>query len=288
MGSRLSTIGHNDCPGPSVDVELFRTIRPKWVEYFVSRLNENILSDLDIANHDEKVQWRYYFKAFSEIKTFAERDAEVKKRLTWHPATVGFMMQIELPVEEEEEPPAGPADDFTEDEASDISESDYESDEEGGRREKQSSVAADSADGDGNTEEESSSPDDNASSSTPFVPPKHWDPNMISPIFYGYGSMTIKEYRETIDDTQAQTEKSERRAVEKAMASRHAALDEFEENVKAKEAIRIKKLQEITEAYETEKQRREEDLARNKKNLPEMGFTMYKVCMAVFSVFKRS
>lgn len=275
MGSRLSTIEHKDSPGPSVNVELFRTIRPKWVEYFITKLNENALSDLDIANKDEMVQWRYYFKAFSEIKKFAERDAEVKKRLTWHPATVGYLMQVEVPVEEEEDAPYGPADDFTEDEASDVSESDHESEEDEDGAEKEVMNSSSAADED---ESNSSAPEKQEGESvTAFTPPKHWNPHHMNPIFYGYGVMTIKEYRQTLDDTQVMTEKSERRAVEKAMASRQASLQEFEASIRTKEAIRIKKLEDITAAYDGERTRREEELARNKKNLPEMGFKMFKV-----------
>jgi hypothetical protein len=282
MGGRLSTIGHYDCPGPSENVELFRTIRPKWVEYFVSKLNENSLSDLDIANQEEMVAWRYYFKSFSEIKDFAERDAEIKKRLTWHPATVGFMMQIEVPPEEEEEPAKGPPDDYTEDEASDISESEYDSDGmANGKAAAGKGADEDEGSAEGETEGgDSSQVDEDASSVTPFVPPKHWNPNHINPIFYGYGTMTIKEYREAVDETHVATMKSERRAVEKAMASRNAALEEFETNIKAKELIRVKKLEEINAAYEVERVRREDELARNKKSLPEMGFKMYKVSSA--------
>lgn len=274
----MATIGHYDCPGPSENVELFRTIRPKWVEYFVSKLNENSLSDLDIANQEEMVQWKYYFKSFSEIKEFAERDAEIKKRLTWHPATAGFMMQMELPPADEQEPPKGPPDDYTEDEASDVSESEYDSDSMANDKAGKDNDSEEVNSGEGETEGgDSTEEGDKDSSMPPFVPPKHWNPNHISPIFFGYGTMTIKEYRETIDETHVQTMKSERRAVDKAMASRNAALEEYETNIKAKEAIRTKKLEDITASYETERVRREDDLARNKKSLPEMGFKMYKV-----------
>ncbi|CAE7657153.1 unnamed protein product, partial [Symbiodinium microadriaticum] len=177
------------------------------------------------------------------------------------------------PIEEEEDPPKGLPDDFTEDEASDISESDNYS-EDGtvdGKAEEDKGGS-----GDGETENGDSSKTEEKSSVAPFVPPKHWNPQHISPIFYGYGTMTVNEYRQTMDETHVMTEKSERRAVEKAMSSRLAALEEFEANIKAKEAVRVKKLEEITAAYDQERKRREDDLARNKKSLPEMGFKIYK------------
>lgn len=131
MGNRLSTISstgdlpHSLDSGPVKDVSFFHTIRTKWLEYFIAKLNENTLFDLKITNTSEMLQWKDYFHYFNEIKEFSTRDNEIKKRLTWHPATIGYMMEMEQGVVEVEEVIAGIPDDYTEDEAeSDISDED--------------------------------------------------------------------------------------------------------------------------------------------------------------------
>jgi hypothetical protein len=281
MGSRLSTTSYEDCtgPGPNRDLSFFTTVRTKWLEYFIAKLNENSLSDLRITNTSETLSWRDYFRYFNEIKQLSERDAEIKKRLSWHPATLGYLMQRDLQtVMEPEEVDLGPTDDYTEDEAdSDLSDEEPEtSSEEEDSQDKETSQSHDE-------QGETAARPAPSASQKKFIPPKDWNPQIINPIYFGYSQMTQQEHQETVLKNRLEIEKSERRAVDKAMASRSIALEEYETMIVAREKVRATKLEEMTTAYDKERQRRDADLARNKKNLPEMGFKMYRVSLLLSS-----
>jgi hypothetical protein len=276
MGSRLSTIRYEDCtgPGPTKDLSFFTSVRTKWLEYFIAKLNENSLSDLRITNTSETLSWRDYFRYFNEIKQLSEKDTEIKKRLSWHPATIGYLMQRDLQtVMEPEEVDLGPTDDYTEDEAdSDLS--DEEPDTSSEESEKETSPRDDD---DEPKKPVPQLPPQPSQSRKKFIPPKDWNPHLINPIYFGYSQMTQEEHQETLLKNKIEIEKSERRAVEKAMASRSVALEEYETSIMAREKVRATKLEEMAAGYEKERQRRDLDLARNKKALPEMGFKMYRV-----------
>jgi hypothetical protein len=282
MGSHLSTTGHSDdCLGPTKDISFFQTVRTKWIEYFIAKLNENALFDLKITNTTEMLNWKDYFYYFNEIKEFSKKDNEIKKRLTWHPATIGYLMQIEENILEIPEPMKGPSDDYTEDEAdSDLSDSESTNSSLISSSQKLNEKGGSLVDS--NDEEEEREEEDKpilSPTKRKFIPPKHWNSSVINPIYFGYSSMTLKEHQETLVTNQIEIEKSERRAVEKAMQSRLIALEEYETAITTKEKIRIAKLEEMEAAYAKERQRRDADLARNKKSLPEMGFTMYRVSL---------
>jgi hypothetical protein len=279
MGSHLSTTYHSeDCSGPTKDVSFFHTVRTKWIEYFIAKLNENTLFDLKITNTTEMLNWKDYFYFFNEIKEFSKRDNEIKKRLTWHPATIGYLMQREENVIEIPEPIKGPPDDYTEDEAdSDSDLSDNESTNSSLSSHKIKENGGSLLDSHEEEEDEEAHPIATTPTKQKFIPPKHWNSSIINPIYFGYSSMTQKEHQETLENNKTEIEKSERRAVEKAMQSRLIALEEYQTSIIAKEKIRIAKLEEMEAAYEKERLRRDADLARNKKTLPEMGFKMYRV-----------
>lgn len=295
MGSHLSSCDQSeDCGGPTKDVSFFRSVRTKWVEYFIAKLNENALFDLKITSSassssgGEMLSWKDYFYFFNEIKELSRRENEIKKRLPWHPATVGYLMQREEDVVEIPEPFRGPPDDFTEDEAD--SDSDLSDEESTNASSSLSShelthaggSLVDSHDREEEEEEEKKLTTPWASKKK-FIPPKHWNSSIISPIYFGYSSMTLQEHQETLVNNQHEIEKSERRAVEKAMQSRLVALQEYETSITAKEKIRIAKLEEMEAAYAKQREQRDADLARKKKSLPEMGFTMYRVTLPLFS-----
>jgi hypothetical protein len=301
MGSRLSTLDKGDAAGPLQNVEFFKTVRAKWVEYFVSRLNENILSDLDISKKNEMLQWRDYFNIFADIRGFVERDNDIKQRQHWHPATEGFMMQKELPraLSVPDTPqPEGPADDFTEDEASDISESDQESIASNldGDEEQQQDVLAKVGTGyEGESEQKVVKVPDNdnfdrnsggggektRTSSTP----SHWNPEHMNPIFYGYSDLTVKVYGENIKGAKEEILRSEERAVEKALTKRVEGLAEYEQNIRAKEQKRQEKIDRLTAAYVEARDHREETMNKEKIIMPPVGFRVYKVWIFLVCFF---
>ena len=302
MGNNLSSLSSLSSSSSSTSILLsnlsfFISLRIKWIEYFISSLNENSFFDFSILNSYEKIKWKDYFKIFSNIKKFSISDKEIKERLFYHPSTIGYLMIEEIPILEIEEIEKNLPDDYTEDEASDISDEDEdeeEEDDDSGNKEQKNERKRkkDEIDTDEENEiikqrsyqeeeERKSKKKDQfpIKSNQKFTPPKHWNSSNLSPIFFGYSQMTIQQHKETISNHQNETEKSEKRAVEKAMNTRLIALEEFEKNILIKEKIRTTKLEEIETLYEKERQRRDADLARNKKNLPEMGFKMYRVSL---------
>jgi hypothetical protein len=301
MGSRLSTLDKGDAAGPLQNVEFFQTIRAKWMEYFISKLNENILSDLDISKKNEMLQWRDYFNIFAEIRGFVDRDNDIKQRLHWHPATAGFMLQQELPrapARPASPQPRGLDDDYTEDEASDVSDSDQESIVNDGKQDDGAEEDKDKGDKgieeeeeeeggaeqDGSEEEDDGSEDEGGGegvASPPkkakFSPPPHWNPEHMSPIFYGYSDLTVKAYGENIQGAKEDIARSEERAVQKALTKRLAGLAEYEQSIRAKEAKRQEKIERISAAYVEARDRREETMSKEKIIMPPVGFRVYKV-----------
>lgn len=307
MGSRLSTLDKGDAAGPLQNVAFFQTIRAKWMEYFISKLNENILSDLDISNSNEMLQWKDYFNIFAEIRGFVERDNDIKQRLHWHPATSGFMLQKELPQVPERPrtpPEEGLPDDYTEDEASDVSDSDEDSmvnDQneegcEGGKKEgsDDASDGGDNDDGKGGSsgDEESDEADDEEDSKrersgsdiernndkpSAHSPPPHWNPEHMSPIFYGYSDLTVKVFNENIKGAREEILRSEERAVQKALSSRVEGLAEYEAGIRSKEKKRQEKIDKLVAAYVEARNKREETMSKEKIIMPPVGFRVYKV-----------
>ena len=313
MGSRLSTLDKGDAAGPLQNVEFFQTVRAKWMEYFISKLNENILSDLDISKKNEMLQWRDYFNIFAEIRGFVERDNDKKQRLHWHPATEGYMLQQELPrtpIRPLTPIPRGLDDDYTEDEASDVSDSDSGSDQEDkndddGDNHEKKKEGEEKGEDNANTDEKSdivdvakvkpeddedasqtsedldrsdSDTDDNNNNKNKFSPPPHWNPEHMSPIFYGYSDLTVKVYAENIKDAEELIAQSEGRAVEKALAKRLEGLADFEKSIRVKESKRQDKIDKISTAYVEARDRREETMNKEKSIMPTVGFRVYKVC----------
>lgn len=267
MGARLSSLDSTDGRGPGDKVEFFRSVKVRWVDYFVCRLRENLLCDVSLEDTSNVIQWREYFKIFTDVKTFSERDEENRQRMVWHPATSGFMMQRDYgPVTEADI--AGIPDDFTEDEATDDEE---EKADDAENIERQSSEQQ-SATNEGSVDETGGRRSTNASAR----PPKEWDPTLVSPIFFGYSTLTQAEYKASMEDAKQFIKDSEHRAVEAAKMSRVSAIEELEAQCKGREAARLKKISDMEAAYNAAAAKREEELNRNKKNLPDLGFRMYK------------
>ena len=297
MGSRLSTVDKGDAAGPLQNVEFFKTVRAKWMEYFVCKLNENILSDLDISKTNEMLRWRDYFNIFAEIRGFVERDNDIKQRLHWHPATQGYMLQKELPRTPQK--PASPPknqvdDDYTEDEATDVSETDEEDksndNEDDSHNDNVSNGELENDDvklgvmPHGDKESQASqidSKDDGDAvendNSFGISRPSHWNPEFFSPIFFGYSDLTVKVYTENIKEAKEEIRLSEERAVEKALVKRVEGLAEYEKSIRAKEIKRQERIDNITSSYLEERNRREETMNKEKLIMPEVGFRMYKV-----------
>lgn len=297
MGSRLSTLDKGDSSGPLQNVDFFRTVRAKWMEYFISKLNENILSDLDISKTNEMLQWRDYFNLFAEIRGFVERDNDIKQRLSWHPATEGFMMQKELPRSAPSPPPSprkGLDDDYTEDEASDVSESDQESIATENKQDSEDEVVktdqkkievknnvdkndVTAREGDETNQRKKGGGGGEGDGEVKFSPPAHWNPEHLSPIFFGYSELTVKVYGEHIKGAKEEVLRSEQRAVQAALSKRVEGLAEFERSIRARESKRQQKIEALSTNYEEARSRREETMNREKLIMPPVGFRVYKV-----------
>ena len=290
MGNRLSLLEFYDIEDPSVDVELkfFRSLKLKWTKMFFARVAENMLSDFDINNEREMVSWKDFFRIFSEIKQQRDIDIDQKRRMMWHPAASGYMMNRDESVQEliksiEAKKEKRPPDDWTDDDASDFDESeeDEEDDDEaedepeGGHKRPKSTYSRES----GVSQSVASSEEDAASSSVArkkSVNPK-LDCEIINPIFFGYSTDTVKEFEKKKAAEAENLKIAEERAVKRTKEARNTVLDGFEVSMKNQANVRLKKMAKLEQKYEASKAHKEKDLLVNKGELPPAAFRMFQV-----------
>jgi hypothetical protein len=275
MGNKLAVVDVRDSLGPEKKTEFFKKVRVKWIESFMNQHKANSLSDFTIEHDFDRLKWVDYYRLISVVKSYAEADVEKEKRNAWHPATMGFMMNRSLNPYEMEEILIPIPDDFTEDEASDLSGSDTES-VEGLPKEDNVNVA-----GKAPSESKLKNPKTAANVSPPaaqktFKPPAEWDVTKVSPIYFGYEKTTVQSFETVKRLAEKDIEEAENRAVMKATNLRASALEDFENGVRARESSRLKRIEEVEKAYKMARDKREAELARNKSSLPELGFTMFK------------
>lgn len=112
------------------------------------------------------------------------------------------------------------------------------------------------------------------------VPPdqrrKKWDSSLLSPIYFGYHHTTTQDVRDEIQAELTMNEAAEKRAITRAQDARSSMLIEASETAKKQEEQRLKKLDEIDRRYTAASARREDELSKNRKDLPESAFETFK------------
>lgn len=105
---------------------------------------------------------------------------------------------------------------------------------------------------------------------------KGWDPNTISPIFFGYGLQTVAQKQHEEKEKTENLRVMERRAVEKARNTRSGQIGHFEKSTVSAREARQKQIDDIIRRYETATKKREEDIARAEKSMNKLQFSLYK------------
>ena len=315
MGNRLAVIEIEDCEIPSFLKTFFTRLNLKWVEYFSSKIKEQLLLGFQLNSSDTRLAWKDFFSIFAEIRNLSEKEELSNVRLSWHPATLGYAMKsVAIEYLPHEEVIATIPDDYTEDEPSEISENpfidetlsttadeknDYDQDinnnslrgkvlssvKERGAEEQDPSTSEEYRSQRSSAYEDSekrqSDPSQSSSrvfqsdTNTPKI--KGWDPFICNPIFYGYAMTTSNELEKIKIENEIKSVEAEKAAVQRVKSTRMSALTELEAGIKSREANRLKKIDEVFKRYETSKKKRQDDLNRNKKNLPEAAFKVFKV-----------
>jgi hypothetical protein len=254
MGNRLSLLEYEDDYKKDSNGELafFRSVKLKVARSFFAQIGENMLSDFDIDNDRETVSWRTYLKIFCAVRDKRDTENDITLRNTWHAATAGYIMELTGGKEEYEdgeveislkESRKGPADNFTDDEASDVSDDD--------------AVSEDDSD----DEDDSSIVSDSTTTISPSKRTvrrrKDWNSQMISPVFFGYSLKSIAQHEEEEVKKQADLREAEERAVVRTKESRGTLLDTLESASKNQESNRNKKIQKLEQQYGAARVRRE-------------------------------
>jgi hypothetical protein len=281
MGNRLSLLEFEDASDVEADAGLvfYRSVKLKFARSFFSQIAENMLSDFDIYNNRDAISWRSYLKIFGAIKEKRDTENEIYMRSTWHSATTGYIMErIEGEIEYEADSTneiKGPADDYTDDDESDVSDDDDDDDDDD----------SDSQEEDGS---EAASKKAKKKASVRSKPKerrrKDWNPEMTSPIFFGYSMRSAAEHDEDEKNVQIALKEAEERAVVRTKASRGTLLGSFESASKNQAANRVKKIEKLESQYDTARVKREAMLKKMQKDLPAASFKMFQVSSVVMII----
>ena len=103
-----------------------------------------------------------------------------------------------------------------------------------------------------------------------------WNPKLLSPIFFGYHHVTTVMEKAEKDAKANTNEAAEKRAIVRAQEARASMLSEATEMSKKQSDTRLKKLEDIERRYNAATSRREDELTKNKRDLPESGFLTFK------------
>lgn len=203
------------------------------------------------------VAWRDYFSFFRSLH---EKRAEAqlqRHRRTFHPACSGFAMirtgeplQYEqVPEPPEPEPPPLVPDNFTEPSDAGSNADEDDGSPEGGDREGER-VSDEKV---GSKQREHNAAD--ASEQPVRVRVAGWDPERVSPMFFGYLHTTAAEHDQKQAELRRQAEHAELQAIHTALATREAKLQELITQHRQRSAIRDEKLKKLAEAYELSRKR---------------------------------
>jgi hypothetical protein len=104
MGNQLSTdesYTDPDLQGRG-DVSFFRSLDVKWINYFFAKVNcadhggsraNSITARFDLGDGSQVLTWREYFAILSDIRDRMAKEKDRESRQSWHPSTLGYIME---------------------------------------------------------------------------------------------------------------------------------------------------------------------------------------------------
>ena len=227
-----------------------------------------------------EISWRDYFSHFRTLHESRSDDLLQRRRRCFHPACTGFaMIKTQEPMRYEQLPqPAKPEspplvpDNYTE--ASD-SGSDFDE----GKEELEEGREPDGQHLDGQSEKHT-----DASEQPVRVRVVGWDPECVSPMFFGYVHTTAAEHDQHQAEERRQSESAELQAICTALATRETRLQELITQHKQRSAIREDKLKKMADSYELSRRRAKEAFEQSLRMLSgsqaEMLKRKYVSCFA--------
>jgi len=264
MGNRFANASSDNDSKSHLIPSFFKTLELKWFEHSFKVIAEGISPTKFAINNsvsnvkDACLSWKLYFKTFSDIKGIIEQDKVVYERSHWHPAVLGYVMAKADPADEIEPTVESISskqsieDDYTEDDASELSE----------HEDAELNVIT--------NREESSNQN------------RKWNSKIVNPIFFGYTNKSIVQHDMETKRVTEELRAQEKRAIETAKNTRIKNLDELEKLAKGKAATRLSKMAELENKYESSKLKRLEEYNRTKKEIPPTAFRSYHVSLKFF------
>ena len=289
MGNRLSLLGHeeSDEKHAATVLAFYRTLKLKNAKSLHAQIAENMLSDFDIYNDEDSVSWGSFLKMICAIRDITEIDLDTHSRSKWHSATSGYMMErVISEVEEDDDDPelecntngiARLADYHTDDDESSVSTKN-----DGNKIDDVNEGKNDCWDKSGDEEEMAEDEEQNGGSlveSSLAIKRrnKDWNSEIISPIFFGFTTKSMKQHRESSVVEASELKKAEERAVVRTKMSRVDLLDGLQSASKNQDRIRLRKILQLEEIYNVARVKREAMLKRMQTELPQASFKAFKV-----------
>ncbi len=115
------------------------------------------------------------------------------------------------------------------------------------------------------------------STTTAIVKSQDFDSSYINPIYFGYCALKDVIVHAKDMELKVQNSEAEARAITLAKLSRNSVIDSLERSSKNHATARETKINEVEAKYAASKNKREEILARNKKELPSGAFKIFKI-----------
>ncbi|RYG65614.1 hypothetical protein EON64_11540 [archaeon] len=226
------------------DLSFFLGLTIQWLDTMVSQLHAKTSLQLSLKQVN-KLSWRSYFGVFKTLRASVTKATQAYERANFHPAIQGYHMQRAEAVAEEAEAAVSEArglidDDFTNDEASDASSEGEQSDISG--------------------EQGSFGP---SSTIVRRHPPRQLDAQYISPIFFGYSLQRSADHASQAASAEQLATEREQRALGKAIQARSVLVDALEKKAQQQHGARQRRIEELTQAYEEARRKREEEFLRS-------------------------
>lgn len=287
MGNRLAVNAPVKEPkGPSPKcVEFFKRVRIKWLDFFLAELKARIgrkpSDEFDLEDKTEVLSWKNYFLIFSQVQDKVDIEMTEEERSTWHTATLGFTMKRDFSDPQfasiPPPPPPGLPDGFTDDDPSDLSDSESEDGGGGENKVKQSPKRKKQV----RSADLRAKYDASVAGYAALAPrfkeiPEGWDAAVLSPIFFGFEIQREADVKAKAAQALIDVRDCEQRAIERALKSRSSAISEVEAANKSREAIRVKKIEEVEALHIKNRSAKEAELAQSQTTLPPDAFQLFK------------
>ena len=281
MGNSIKSEVQFDPEGPGDNVTFFQNMNIRWLNVFINRIKDAKKGEFAIQNANETLKWSDYFRIFTEIKDNMVSEVVVKERKIWHPATIGYAMTKKtaeaLLQEANEVVEPGPIsnivlppDDYTDDDPSEFGGEGVEDVVNVGGGHSLLRIQGSET----NVGKKKLKGSDEV---PPKSKPKGWDSNYTNPIYFGYTLQSVGDRDKEISKEKSDLKARENRALERARTTRSVAIDALEKSCLAQGKARADKINKLEEKYLANKKKKDEELARNKRELLDMAFNIYEV-----------